>query len=531
MYETLSKEDILSKFAIADVKATQQAYNEAIDLYKDIIENTDNYSQLVNAYNKIGNIYYKINDFDNAIWAFENVLNFCTNIANIYNMLGYLYFHKDIDKSIKYYLKEMELKPDIKIFILLTQIMIKSAEYSQKDLKNIFEKYVDILRPSILKGVEPYQYSNKFFDKYKKLKIGYLSSSFYYNSMMSYVLPIIENHNLNEFDITLYSCSNIKDSVTQRLTETGVEYKNCYGLTNKEIAKKIHDDNVDILVDLDGYTHSKQTIWTLLYKPAPIIIQYSNSSGTYGMKEIDYILTDKFTVSGREEKYYTEKPIHIKSGMNKFTLPIKEQQLPQITPLPFEQNEYITFGCFNSLSKINIFTLNLWSKVLKAVLTSKILICKPQMEEKDITRLQKIFEENKIKPERIIFDKQFDLNSPMSNYLKCDIALDTTPFSDITTSIEQAFMGVPTLTLYKDTFSSKGTARINKIIGLKDFIAKNEEDFVNKAVKVSHNIEKLKFYRRNLPTIVEKSSLCNDFKDFTQQIENEYKTVWKKFCK
>ena len=531
MQELLTNEDILSQIALADVKTNQGEYKEAIDLFKNIIENTNNSSHLVNVYNKLGNIYYKLNDFDNAIWAFENVSNFCKNNDYIYNMLGYLYFYKNIDKSIKNYLKGMEIKPDIKNFIMLTQVMIKSAEYSQKDLKNIFEKYVNIFRPTILNGVVPYSYNNKSFDKNKRLKIGYFSSDFYCHAMMSFVLPIIENHNLDEFDIVLYSYTNNTDAVTDRLIESGVEFKNCADLTNEALAKIIHEDKVDILVDLCGYTHKDQAMWTLLYKPAPIIVQYLGFLGTFGMKEVDYILADKFTIPWDVAKYYTEKPMYIKTGMNKFTFQIKGRQLPQITPLPYEQNEYITFGSFNSVSKINTYTLNLWSKILKAVPNSKLLIYRTQMEERYINRFKKIFDENKIEPDRVIFDNQPTPNSHMNSYLKCDIALDPMPFSGLTITLEQAFMGVPTLTMPKDTIASKGTARVNKALGLNDFIAKNEKDYVKKAVKISHDIEKLKYYRQNLPTIVENSILCNDFKGYVKQIEKEYRKAWEKFCK
>ena len=530
MQDLYTKEDILSKIALADLKTNQEEYKEVIEIYKNIIENSTDSSHLVNVYNKLGNIYYKINDFDNAIQSFEKVLNYCSNNANIYNMLGYLYFYKDIDKSIKYYLKGMELKPDINNFVFLTHIMIKSIEYSQKDLKTIFEKYVDYFRPLILNSTEPFCYDNKNFDKNKKLKIGYFSSNFFCHPTMSFVLPIIENHDLDKFDIVLYSCSDNKDFITERLIKTGVEYKTVSGLTNEKIAKTINKDEIDILVDLTGYSHSEQAIWTLLFKPAPIIIQGFGFLGTYGIKEVDYILTDKFTIPWGTEKYYTEKPMYIKSGMNRFTFLTGEQHLPQITPIPYEQNEYITFGSFNSISKINTYTLNLWSEVLKAVPNSKLLIYRTQMEEKDIVRFKKVFDANGIEPERIIFDSRPTPESHMNSYLKCDIALDPMPFSGLTTTLEQAFMGIPTLTMPKDTMASKGTARINKMLGLNEFIAKNEKDYIKKAIKLAHNIEKLRYYRQNLPTIVENSPLCDNFKEYVKQIENEYKKAWKKFC-
>ena len=82
---------------------------------------------------------------------------------------------------------------------MLTQVMIKSKKFSQKDLKSFFEKYIDYFRPFILKKTIPYTYNPKDFNKNKRLRIGYLSSDFYCHAMMSFVLPIIENHDLISF--------------------------------------------------------------------------------------------------------------------------------------------------------------------------------------------------------------------------------------------------------------------------------------------------------------------------------------------
>ena len=92
-------------------------------------------------------------------------------------------------------------------------------------------------------------------------------------------------------------------------------------------------------------------------------------------------------------------------------------------------------------------------------------------------------------------------------------------------------MGVPVLTMPSETIASKGTARVNKALGLNEFIAKNEKDYVKKAVKIAANIEKLRFYRKNLHGITRRSYLCNNFKDYTKELENQYIKAWKKYCK
>lgn len=152
------------------------------------------------------------------------------------------------------------------------------------------------------------------------------------------------------------------------------------------------------------------------------------------------------------------------------------------------------------------------------------------MQERDIERFKKQFLANGIEENRLIFDNKPTEQNHFNSYLKCDIALDPMPFSGLTITIEQAIMGVPTLTLPKDTIAARGTARVNKAIGLDEFIADNENDYINKAVGLSSDIEMLKYYRKNLREIVLKSSLCNDFRNYVKEIENSYKKAWVNFC-
>ena len=527
----IKSEKILKQIQTASDLFKKRKFSESISTYKpllNIVDDSYKYDK-TEIYRALGNNYYYLKDYDNAIWAYENTLRFYTNNASIYNMLGFLYFYKDSDKSIKYYLKGMQLKPDLKNYVMLTQLIIKSSEYSQQDIKKIFEKYVDIFRPEILKGMRPYVYSKKDYDPNKKLRIGYLSSDFHCHAMMSFVLPIIESHNYDEFDVILYSHGKKSDSVTERLKDSGAEFKDCKELSNQDLAKLIHEDKIDILVDLSGYTHD--AVWSLLYKPAPLIGQYLGFLGTYGMKEVDFILCDEYTVPRDIAKYYTEKPMYISSGMNRFAFNSRRQNLPDLKPLPYDENKYITFGSFNSVSKVNPYTVGLWSKILRAVPDSKLLIYRTQLQDRDIARYKKQFcEENEIPEERIIFENKPMPINHFNSYLLCDIALDPMPFNGLTITIEQAYMGVPTLTLGGETFSSKGASRVNKAIGLDDYVAQTEEEYVSKAVIAASNIERLRYLRKNLRDIVAQSSLCNGYKEYTQEIETKYREFWQKFC-
>ena len=526
----ISQSSIKTQIKYAKELCSKANYTGAIELLYPLINYAKNIGkdESYQLYKSIGYNYYKLKDFNNAIWAYEQALQFYSNDSYVYNVLGFMYFYIDNDKSIEYYLKGMELAPDLKNFVMLTQVMIKSKKYDLKDLKNVFEKYVDTFRPTILKGAAPFKYNPKDFDENKRLKIGYMSSDFHCHAMMTFSLPIIEHHS-KDFDIVFYHCGKKTDYVTERIKGLGYPFIDCSGMSHKELAEKIHSDGVDILVDLSGYTHD--AIWALLFKPAPIICQYLGFLGTYGMKEVDYILADEYTIPKNLAKYYTEKPMYIECGMNRFDFNSKKQNLPDITPLPYLNNGYITFGSFNGTSKLNTFSIKLWANVLKAVPNSKLLIYRTQMLQRDIDRISKLLKSYEIDMDRVIFDSTLTEGSHFKCYDFCDIALDPSPFSGLTITIEQAFMGVPTITLDYLTISAKGSGRINHMLGQDNLTAKTESEYIKIAQDLAQDIEKLKWYRENYRQVISTSKLCTDYDTYVSDIESAYRKAWQDFCR
>ena len=508
----------------------EKKYNEALEIYlklrEQINEKYPNDMGLLS--NCIANCYYNMGENDKAIPYYQTTVKYLPQYADVWSMLGFLFFKKDIEKSIDYYIKGMDLKPQVDNYFTVCMQSIKIHKYSQKDLKEMFERYVDKLRPVLMKDKPAYTYNPKDYDRNKKLKIGYLSSDFYCHAMMSFILPIIENHDFENYDIVFYAGNEKKDFVTERIKKLKGEYVDCSEMDYSQIADKIHEDKVDILIDISGYTH-KKVIWSLLYKPAPVIVQFLGFLGTYGIKEVDYILTDEITIPKEIAPYYTEKPLYMGCPMNKFTFQSNNIFEAPIVPLPYDKNGYLTFGSYNCRSKINPYTVSLWAKVLKAVPNSKILLFRTNFDDDDKKRLRTQFAENGVSEDRLMFETKLP-QLHVNCYSMSDVALDPIPFSGLTITIEQAFMGLPTLTMPGETISSKGTTRVNMALGLYEYIAANEDDFVQKAVDIANNIDKLRYYRVNLRKILKESYLFNEFRPYVEHIEQAYKRAWNEFC-
>lgn len=526
----LTYKPLLDKIAQGDELSRNSKYEEAVAVYKEVLSELDNTFQYdtCELYRKIGNAYYNLKNRDLAADAYEKTLDYCTTNASIYHILGFLFYYSDNEKSIKYYSKGLSLKPKETSVSNICLTMLKSDKYRQKELKESIEFEINRYRPVVLQNDKPYEYTEPQ-DPKKKLNIGYLSSDFYCHAMMQFVLPLLEWHDKKKFNITLYSTSKKCDSTTERIKRTGIPIVDCSSMSNKRLAEKIHNDGIDILVDLGGYTHCRS--FALFYKPAPLIMQYLGFVNTMGMKEVDYIFADEFTIPKDKAKYYTEKPLYLDTSMQRFDFSNPNTKLPDVTELPYEKNGYITFGSFNCPSKISDYTIYLWSKLLKNIPDSKLLIYRMQMTEKVIENFRKKFEKNGIGIDRLIFNNIPCKGLHFNAYSLCDIALDPTPFNGLTITTELISMGVPVISLAGEGMQSRGCARVNLALGLKDLVAENEDEYVLKAKKLAGDIKKLRHYRKNLRNILNKSFIRKDFAGFAKSVEKAYTEAWKNYCK
>lgn len=497
-------------------------YKEAIKVYKLALlmsKNIEKY-QLAGLYIRLANIYYKLEDKDKATYYYEEYLKeYPQGQQSVFSRLAHAYFYIDTDKSIDYHNKALNLEVNKYDSACKLFAMTKSSFYDQQDIKDESEYEVEQIRNNLFKNIKKYKWDSKKFDKNKKLNIGYLSSDCYAHTMMNYIIPIWENHNQKEFNFFIFNAADKEDSTTERIKNIGFKIIPCAKLETLELAKLIHDNEIDILIDLGGFTHLKT--YVNLYKPAPVIISYLGYLNTLGIKEVDYILADKFSIPEDKAYLYTEKPLYLDSGYQIFM----EKTLPDLTDSPFKTNGYITFGSFNCTSKINDATIYLWAKLLKEVPDSKLLIYRTQITRKIIKYLKEKLEKRGIDLDRIIFSsRKFDLH--FKAYSQADISLDPYPFGGMSIAIETALMGVPTITLLGDGIQSRGAGRINHVLNLDELSSECGDDYVRAAVNLANDKNKLENLRKTLRDRVNNSNLRQHPEVFVKELEDKYKKVW-----
>ena len=488
----LDKKFYLSYLKLAEQYKADFKYSEAINVLNDFIEkNSEQQNNLADSYCALGNICIEIGDIENAFKNFELSLS----------------FYKDDSKFFKQY--------------------IFNLNYAEQNSQKKYFDLINTYRKTL--SIQKYNLDKSLYKNSSKIKIGFLSSDFREHAVGYQILGVIEKLSLDS-DFELY-CYSLKESeteddfLTKRFKLSFDHWLDINSMNEKLIADKIRFDKIQILFDLNGYT-ANNLIEVFMYNPAPIQISWAGYLSSTGIKEIEYIVADPYVVSNKFIDFFTEKPIILDNIWSVLSC-FEDANVSAQTP--FYKNGFITFGSFNNLPKINKNIVKTWSEILKKVEHSKLKLISPPLKSEEVkNNLKELFYTQGIAPERLILDGDFSRKELLNNYNYIDIALDTFPYGGGTTSLEASWMCVPVLTRSGDSFLSRCGASINNNLGLKDWICKDDEEYISKAIKFSldvQNLQKVKDYllkNKNQAKLFNTELYVKNFSDTLKKIWKDY---------
>ncbi len=354
----------------------------------------------------------------------------------------------------------------------------------------------------------------------KKIKIGILSADLKNGHSITFFLKtILLNYNKDEVEIYLFSNQIDFKSISKEITDLVFKTIDISKFSDLNAFNKIREFNLDLMIDVMGYT-SRNRIGLFKNRIAKKQALWMGYCNTTGLKNMDYIITDRNLIYENEKKFYSEKVLYLPEIWNThcgFDFKRKEN------PPPLIKNNYITFGSFNNPAKINKNVITCWSKILKEIRNSKLII-KCSNDKKKLDRIQRLMEKKGVL-DSVIFHKRFeDKKDHLNLYNEVDIALDTFPYNGVTTSFEAIWMGVPVLTMAGYNFNSRCGESINKNLNMEHLIAKDEDDYVSKAVSLSSERDKYINLRKSLFKDAIKSPLFDGNK-FTENFFKLLKEV------
>jgi predicted O-linked N-acetylglucosamine transferase (SPINDLY family) len=357
------------------------------------------------------------------------------------------------------------------------------------------------------------------------LRIGYVSPDFRRHPVGRFILPLVSNHSRQQFEVFCYSdiAAARVDHITEKLKSCASCWRDTKGLSDAELAELIRRDRIDLLIDLTMHMADNR-LRVFAMKPAPVQVTYLAYVGTTGLDTIDYRITDPYLDprgASSAEPIYSEQSIHLPNSYWCYTPP---EEAPAVVD---RGDQSITLGCLNLFWKASPSALAAWCRVLHAAPGSRMILHAPEGAPRQ--RVIELLQTNGIDPQRMQFVGIQPFEEYLKTYQQIDIALDPFPYNGGTTSCDALWMGVPVVSCIGILAVGRAGLSILSNIGLPKLVAGSVDEYVRIAVELANDRPRLSELRAGLRERMLRSPLM-DALAFARDMEQAYRTMWRRFC-
>lgn len=356
-----------------------------------------------------------------------------------------------------------------------------------------------------------------------RLRVGMVSGDMHNHPVGYFLESLLAQIDSSRVELVAYPTSRKSDQVTARIKPYFSAWRPLTGLNDHMAAQKIHADGVHVLLDLSGHT-GRNRLPVFAWKPAPVQASWLGYFATTGLAEMDYLLADHKGVPEACRECFSEEVWYLPDTRLCFTPP--RTDLPVAT-LPALKNGYITFGCFQRLSKVGDEVMAAWGRIFAALPDARLRWQCSQMKDESVKRqLIRRLGQHGISSERIMLYSEVSREEYLAAHAEVDFLLDTFPYPGGTTTCEALWMGVPTLTLTGETLLARQGVSLLAAAGLENWIADNVNDYVDKAISLSRDLPERSVLRAGLREQVRESALF-DAPHFARGLEDALWGMWR----
>lgn len=362
-------------------------------------------------------------------------------------------------------------------------------------------------------------------DPQRRLRVAFVSGDLSYHPVALFLLPVLERLERAAFETVCYSSGATEDEFTRRLRRHADAWRSVGALPDRELAEALRRDEIDIAIDLAGHSGISRLV-AFAHRPAPVQVSWLGYLNTTGLSCIDYRITDAYCdPPGSAERLHCERLLRLPRSQWCYR-PFLESDV-QVVP-PCEKNGFITFGSFNQAAKISPTVRALWARLLRRLPSARLHVAGiPEGGATD--RLRDDFAARGIDVERLVIRPHLPLADYYATFAEVDIALDTCPYSGGTTTFDALWMGVPVLTLPGERSASRSAASILGALGLREWIAASEEDYVRAAELHACDREGLALLRAGLRERLRESELTDEAA-FARDFGQALRYAWTQWC-
>ena len=354
-----------------------------------------------------------------------------------------------------------------------------------------------------------------------KIRIGYVSADFREHPVTYLAAGIFESHDRSQFEVVGISIGPGDNSEIRRRVESAFDtFIDCSALGVDDIARRIRGEEIDILVDLNGFTQNARP-GIFARRPAPVQVNYLGYPGTMGADYIDYIVADPVLVPASHREFYKEKVVYLPHSY----MP-HDGVSRRISDRAFERAECglpehgFVFCCFNNAYKLNPALFRSRMKILNAVEGSVLWL-----SEHNATAVNNLRKEGiaaGVDPGRLVFADRLPSSADhLARHRLADLFLDTLPYNAHTTASDALWAGLPVLTQIGDSFAGRVAASLLTALGLPELIVQTAEQFESLSIELARRPamlaaikDKLAQHRLTRPLF--------DTRSYTKHLETAY---------
>jgi predicted O-linked N-acetylglucosamine transferase (SPINDLY family) len=361
--------------------------------------------------------------------------------------------------------------------------------------------------------------------RHERLRIGYVSSDMREHAVGFAMTDVIEVHDRARFEIFVYYCGIKRvDPTQQRIKSAADHWLDINDLTDEQAAQKIADDEIDILIDLNGYTKSARTR-VFCMRPAPVAVNWFGYPGSMGSPYHHYIVADPYIIPPDQELYYSEKVVRLPCYQPNDRKRVVAEHRPsrQDAGLP---DEAFVYCCLNGMQKLTSLTFQRWMTILNQVPGSVLWLLAGTSDTNE--RLRRLAVSLGIESNRLIFAEKMANPHHLARYPLADLFLDNLPYGAHTTAADALWMGVPIVTLPGRSFASRVCASVVHAAGIGELVSTSPDDYVARAVELGRDHAKYAAIRKRL--VSERDTcLLFDMPLLVSHLEKLYMQMWADF--
>jgi len=361
--------------------------------------------------------------------------------------------------------------------------------------------------------------------KGRKIRVGYYSADFHRHATTYLMAGVFEHHDKSRFELTGFNFDpQPDDDMRQRVAASFDHFVDVYRKSEEEICRMSREMEIDIAIDLKGYTASARTdIFAM--RAAPIQVNYLGFPGTMGASYMDYLIADPVLVREGEEAHYAEKiawlphsyqPNDSMRGIADRTPSREEAGLP---PGGF------VFCSFSNNFKIQPVTFDIWMRLLKAIEGSVLWLIEDNSAAGE--NLRKEAGARGIDPARLVFATRIPLAEHLARHRLADLFIDTFPYNAHTTASDALWAGLPMVTMEGQSFASRVAASLLHAIGLPELITSSAAQYEALVLQLATQPEQLDRLRKKLASQRLTAPLF-DTARYTRHLEAAYEAMVKR---